>query len=112
MAEKYDAVVIGAGVGGLACAALVAKWGLRPLVLEKNERTGGQGGECMGLGQVVGQCGRNIPSSSTSIQGLFLVGIGAGPDPNANMGLQRSVNSAMNVARAVVRYHRLRQVCS
>jgi prolycopene isomerase len=43
MAEKYDAVVIGAGVGGLACAALVAKWGLRPLVLEKNERTGGQG---------------------------------------------------------------------
>ena len=73
---------------------------------------GGQGGECMGLGQVVGQCGRKIPSSTTPIQGLFLVGIDAGANPNANMGLQRSVNSAMNVARSVVHYHRLRQVCS
>ncbi len=42
MAEKYDAVVVGAGVGGLACAALLAKRGLRPLVLDKNERLGGK----------------------------------------------------------------------
>ena len=73
---------------------------------------GGQGGECMGLGQVVGQCGRKRPSSSTSIRGLFLVGIDTGADPNANMGLHQSVNSAMNVARSVIRYQGLRQVCS
>ena len=73
---------------------------------------GGQGGECMGLAQVVGQCGQKRPSASTSIQGLFLVGIDAGADPDANMGLQQSVNSAMNVARSVIQYHGLRQVRS
>jgi len=73
---------------------------------------GGQGGECMGLGQVIGQCGSKRPSASTSIKGLYLVGIDAGADPNANMGLQQSVNSAINVAQTVIRYHKLRQVCS
>lgn len=42
MAEKRDVVVIGAGLGGLTCAALLAKWGLRTLVLEKNARLGGK----------------------------------------------------------------------
>lgn len=34
-------VVIGSGIGGSACAALVAKAGARPLLLEKNPRVGG-----------------------------------------------------------------------
>ncbi|MBE7210602.1 MAG: phytoene desaturase [Gluconacetobacter diazotrophicus] len=39
---KPRVVVIGAGVGGLTCAALLAKAGLAVTVFEKNERVGGK----------------------------------------------------------------------
>ena len=38
---SFDAVVIGAGLGGLGCAARLAGHGLRVLVLEKNRHIGG-----------------------------------------------------------------------
>ncbi len=38
---RYDAVVIGAGIGGLACGALLAKEGLEVLVVERHDRPGG-----------------------------------------------------------------------
>lgn len=37
----YDAIVVGSGVNGLACAALLAKGGWRVCVLERNDRFGG-----------------------------------------------------------------------
>ncbi|MCX5858414.1 MAG: NAD(P)/FAD-dependent oxidoreductase [Proteobacteria bacterium] len=37
----YDVAVIGTGMGGSACGALLAKAGLNPLILEKNEKIGG-----------------------------------------------------------------------
>jgi prolycopene isomerase len=37
----YDAVIIGAGLGGLACAALMAQNGFRPLVVEQHDIPGG-----------------------------------------------------------------------
>lgn len=37
----HDAIIIGAGIGGLTCAAKLAKSGLRVLVLEKNQHIGG-----------------------------------------------------------------------
>lgn len=41
--EKYDAIVIGAGVGGPACGAILAKKeGMKILVLEKASRVGGR----------------------------------------------------------------------
>lgn len=40
-ASRYDAVVIGTGIGGSAAAALLARAGLRVLALEKNPRVGG-----------------------------------------------------------------------
>ncbi|MGA2515806.1 MAG: NAD(P)/FAD-dependent oxidoreductase [Thermodesulfobacteriota bacterium] len=40
-AERYDAIVIGAGMGGLTAAALLAKKGLKVLLLEKEEQVGG-----------------------------------------------------------------------
>lgn len=42
MKKDCDAIVVGAGPGGTCCAALLAKKGLKVLVLEKNERVGGK----------------------------------------------------------------------
>jgi prolycopene isomerase len=41
---RCDVAVIGAGIGGSACAALLAKAGLRVVLLEKNPRIGGSCG--------------------------------------------------------------------
>lgn len=41
MRENWDAIVIGAGIGGLTAAAHLVKAGLRVLVLEKNPHIGG-----------------------------------------------------------------------
>jgi len=41
MKESWDAIVIGAGMGGLTAAAHLVKAGLRVLVLERNPHVGG-----------------------------------------------------------------------
>lgn len=55
----------------------------------------GQGGECVGLGQIVGQCGRHKPSPRTPIRGLYLAGCDAGA---AAMGTHQACSSGMAVA--------------
>lgn len=40
--ETYDAIVIGAGVGGITVGALLAQEGMRVLMLEQNDRVGGR----------------------------------------------------------------------
>ena len=42
MAKQYDAIVVGAGFGGAACAALLARHGLKTLLLDKNSQPGGK----------------------------------------------------------------------
>ena len=61
-----------------------------------------QGGECIGLGQVVGQGGRRKPSVKAPVQGLFYVGCDAG---GYGVGTQQAVESGINVANVVQRYH-------
>jgi phytoene desaturase len=39
--EKYDAIVVGSGIGGLTAAALLAKAGREVLVVERHDRVGG-----------------------------------------------------------------------
>lgn len=39
--RKYDVVIIGSGLGGLVCGAILAKEGKRVCILEKNEQIGG-----------------------------------------------------------------------
>ena len=41
MKDQYDAIVIGSGVGGSGCAALLTAAGYDTLMIEKNERLGG-----------------------------------------------------------------------
>jgi prolycopene isomerase len=38
---KYDVVIIGAGLGGLACAGFLAKYGFKPLVIDQRDKPGG-----------------------------------------------------------------------
>ena len=40
--KRYDLIVIGAGPAGLSAATEAAKHGLHPLVLDENEKPGGQ----------------------------------------------------------------------
>lgn len=41
MCDKYDVVIIGSGLGGLLCGAILSKNGYKVAVLEKNAQTGG-----------------------------------------------------------------------
>jgi hypothetical protein len=61
----------------------------------------GQGGETIGLAQVVGQDGRYKPAVKAPIQGLFYVGCDAG---GRGIGTQQATDSGMKVADLVHRY--------
>lgn len=39
--RNLDAIVIGSGIGGLACAGIMARAGKKVLVLEQHDRAGG-----------------------------------------------------------------------
>ena len=41
MKEEYDVVIIGAGIGGLTCGSLLAKEGLKVLIVEQGLKPGG-----------------------------------------------------------------------
>lgn len=41
MSDRYDAIIIGAGVGGLTAGAYLAKAGLKTLIVERHEKVGG-----------------------------------------------------------------------
>jgi phytoene dehydrogenase-like protein len=66
----------------------------------------GVGGECIGLGQVMGQCGRYKPEARAPIAGLFYVGVDAG---GYGCGTHQAVDSGMKVADLVFGYQRLRR---
>jgi phytoene dehydrogenase-like protein len=69
----------------------------------------GQGGEAVGLAQIVGQCGKHKPSQKTPVAGLFIVGADAG---GRGMGTHQSGESGMKGARLVHRYHTMRQAAA
>jgi phytoene dehydrogenase-like protein len=62
----------------------------------------GHGGETIGLGQIVGQCGPSKPAIQAPIRGLFFVGCDAG---GSGVGTQQAIASGMHVADAVLRHH-------
>lgn len=58
----------------------------------------GQGGECIGLSQVIGQCGQSKPDPRTPIPGLYLTGCDAG---GYGCGTHQAVDSGFNVAAMI-----------
>lgn len=59
----------------------------------------GQGGECIGLGQLIGQCGRSKPDFRAPLRGLYFVGCDAG---GRGIGTTQAVDSGYNVAAGVL----------
>jgi phytoene dehydrogenase-like protein len=64
----------------------------------------GLGGEAVGVGVTIDQCGKHKPSARAPIPGLFYVGFDAG-STGGYMGTQQAVHSGLNVARMVHQYH-------
>jgi prolycopene isomerase len=60
-----------------------------------------QGGECIGLGQVIGQGGQRKPSIRAPLPGLFFVGCDAG---GYGVGTQQATESGLRVAGAIENY--------
>ncbi|MBX7161345.1 MAG: NAD(P)/FAD-dependent oxidoreductase [Acidimicrobiia bacterium] len=58
----------------------------------------GQGGECIGIAQVIGQCGSTKPDPRTPLPGLYLVGCDAG---GVGCGTHQAVDSGFKVAGIV-----------
>jgi phytoene dehydrogenase-like protein len=69
--------------------------------LSRDSVVPGTGGECIGLGQIVGQCGNLKPSPKAPIGGLFYVGADAG---SSGFGNHMCVESGMNVFNMVRDY--------
>jgi phytoene dehydrogenase-like protein len=66
----------------------------------------GQGGECVGLAQVAGQCGKFQPSAKSPVGGLFYTGADVGIP---GMGTHKASGGGIKTARMVRQYNRLRQ---
>jgi phytoene dehydrogenase-like protein len=69
--------------------------------LTRDSVLSGHGGECVGLGQIAGQCGQFKPKSESPIPGVYFAGADAGA---AGMGTHQSALSGMAVADMVVEY--------
>ena len=39
--DKYDAIIIGSGIGGLTCGCYLAKGGMKVLIVEQHNKPGG-----------------------------------------------------------------------
>jgi len=74
--------------------------------LTRDQVLPGIGGECIGLGQVVGQDGAHKPSAKAPVQGLLYVGCDAG---GTGIGIQQATDSGMKVAKLVQQYHLMRK---
>jgi prolycopene isomerase len=70
--------------------------------LSRDSVVPGVGGECIGLGQIVGQCGKHKPSAKAPVGGLFYVGADAG---SSGFGNHMAAESGVNVAKMVRDYY-------
>ncbi|HEX6245818.1 MAG TPA: phytoene desaturase family protein [Polyangiales bacterium] len=83
--ETFDALVVGAGVGGLSAAITLAHAGRRVLVLEAHDTAGGKAGTCMLAGVEV-DTGPSVLTLPDVFEQLIR---SAGLDPERELSLRR-----------------------
>jgi phytoene dehydrogenase-like protein len=91
MVRGYDAIVIGAGLGGLTAAALLAQRGQQVLILERNETVGG-------AATVYSHRPLTIEASLHEIDGLDA------DDPKTGLFQRLGLDSALELARVPEMY--------
>jgi len=69
--------------------------------LSRDGVVSGQGGECIGIGQLIGQCGGSKPNPQTPVRGLFFVGCDAG---GRGIGTHQAVDSGFVVSSLVLEW--------
>jgi phytoene dehydrogenase-like protein len=79
---RYDAVVIGAGIGGLVCANLLARSGLRVLLVEQHYMAGGYCSTFRRKGYTFDAATHFYPllGNPSTLTGRLLTDLGVGPD--------------------------------
>lgn len=103
---RLDATVRHLWPGIEGCITAVDRYlGADVAALSRDRAVPAQGGECIGLAQIVGQCGRHKPDARTPVRGLYLVGCDAG---GYGCGTHQAADSGVRVAEMVVREHRTR----
>jgi prolycopene isomerase len=101
--ERLDATVEGLWPGLEQCTESKVRYGTQQVSrLTRDAVVPGQGGECIGLAQIVGQCGRHKPSAQAPLPGLFYVGCDAG---GYGCGTHQAADSGVKVADLVLREH-------
>jgi phytoene dehydrogenase-like protein len=103
--NRLEETVAGIWPGLEDCVESKVRYGTRQVSgLTRDAVVPGQGGECIGLAQIAGQCGRHKPSARAPLQGLFYVGCDAG---GYGCGTHQAADSGVNVADLVVRRHEI-----
>ena len=104
--ERLDATVRRVWPGIEGCIESADRYlGANVSSLTRDRAVPAQGGECIGLGQIVGQCGRHKPDARTPVRGLYLVGCDAG---GYGCGTHQAADSGVRVADLVARHHAAR----
>ncbi|MBI5504766.1 MAG: NAD(P)/FAD-dependent oxidoreductase [Deltaproteobacteria bacterium] len=99
--NKLDAMVERLWPGMHACVESSERYSTSHVSrLTRDAVVPGRGGECVGLAQIVGQCGRHKPSARAPLGGLFYVGCDAG---GYGCGTHQAADSGVNVADMVMR---------
>jgi prolycopene isomerase len=103
--ERLDETVKRLWPGIETCIESQTRYGNRQVSgLTRDAVLPGQGGECIGLAQIVGQCGKQKPAERAPLQGLYYVGCDAG---GYGCGTHQAADSGVKVADVVQRDHGL-----
>ncbi len=98
--DKLDQVVMDLWPEMAECVSNSVRYGNAQVSgLTRDSVISNQGGECIGLGQIVGQCGGQKPSARAPLTGLYYVGCDAG---GYGCGTHQAADSGSKVANMVL----------